>query len=291
MKFSNSPFVGVLAFIVVLFVMPLGHTLMILVEKVFGHQYQFLGAFGIGLMGAWLLYIGYKKNSETPSTWYGFFAGVLLWTGWVEFSFVFYAKQLYILPIVKNGEVITKPEYLIMPSSIGLLLSTTLYFFLNKSTNCRFFIWFHRNLKLKLPGNYNSINRNYSVITALETIYITWFFYIMLLIAYDETLVGDKHWFTYMLFAVFLIWSIYLIIRLLKYTKLAPAIRYAIPTVIIFWNCIEILGRWDFFTEIWLHPEKFVVELTIMLLCFVAVTLLAVYFPHENNIKQKMAVE
>jgi hypothetical protein len=284
MQLNKSPIIGILAFIIVLFVMPLGHTLMILIEKFFGHQYQFLGAFGIGLMGAWLLHIGFNKNNETPSTWYGFFAGVLLWTGWVEFSFVFYAKLLNIQPLMENGDVITKPEYLIMPSSVGLLLATTLYFFFNKQTQCRFFAWFHRNFKMNLPGNYISNNRNYSTITALETIYITWFFYVLLLITYDESLIGDRHWFTYFLFALFLIWSLYLFIRLLKFNKIAPAIRYAIPTVIIFWNCIEILGRWDFFKEIWLYPEEYALELFIMLGSFIIVTLLSIFSPKEKQV-------
>jgi hypothetical protein len=284
MQLNKSPIIGILAFIIVLFVMPLGHTLMILIEKFFGHQYQFLGAFGIGLIGAWLLYIGFNKNNETPSTWYGFFAGVLLWTGWVEFSFVFYAKLLNIQPLMEDGDLITKPEYLIMPSSVGLLLSTLLYFFFNKQTQCRFFTWFHRNLKMNLPENYISNNRNYSTITALETIYITWFFYVLLLITYDKSLIGDRHWFTYFLFAVFLIWSLYLFIRLLKFNKIAPAIRYAIPTVIIFWNCIEILGRWDFFKEIWLHPEEYALELIIMLGSFIIVTLLSIFSPKEKQV-------
>jgi len=68
MFLSKSPMVEILAFITVLFVMPLGHTLMILIEKVFGNQYQFLGAFGVGLLGAALLYISVKQNKETPST-------------------------------------------------------------------------------------------------------------------------------------------------------------------------------------------------------------------------------
>lgn len=281
---NKPPLVGILAFIVVLFVMPLGHTLMILIELVFGQKYQFLSAGCIGLLGAIFLYIGLKRNNETSSTWYGFFAGVLLWTGWVEFSFVFYALQLGIDPLLENGKIVTKPEYLIMPSSLGLLLSTTLYFFLNKQTQCRFFTWFHRNFRMRLSNTKNSNYRNYSVITAFETIYITWFFYLLLLIAYDEKLFGDKHWFTYFLFAAFLIWSMYLFIRLIKFSKIAPAVRYAIPTVIIFWNSIEILGRWNFFEEFWLHPNKYYLELIIVLFAFVAVTVLTMLTPKENAI-------
>lgn len=30
------------------------------------------------------------------------------------------------------------------------------------------------------------------------------------------------------------------------------AIRYAIPTAIIFWNAVEILAKWKIFTEPWI---------------------------------------
>jgi len=137
---------------------------------------------------------------------------------------------------------------------------------------------------MKLPGNNNSIYRNYSLITALETIYVTWFFYVLLLIAYDESLIGEKDWLTYCLFASFLVWSLYLFYRLLKYNKIAPAIRYAIPTVIIFWNCIEILGRWKFFKEIWLFPEGYVLELVIILVSFIIFALLLMFMPKEITV-------
>ena len=284
MQMTKSPFVGVLSFIVVLLVMPLGHALMILIEKILGHQYQYPGAILVGLLGAVLVFIGTKKNSETAATWLGFFAGILLWTGWVEFAFVFYAQHLNIPPLMQNGELITKPEYLIMPSSLGLLLSSMLYFFFNKQTHCRFFTWFHRNLKMKLPGNSYSKNRNYSTITALETIYITWSFYLVLLIAYDESLFGDRHWITYLLFSIFLIWSLYLFLRLLKINKMAPAIRYAIPTVIIFWNSVEILGRWGFFKEIWIQPAEYILEMILIFAAFIIVTILSIVTPKEKPV-------
>ena len=68
MQMTKSPFVGVLSFIVVLLVMPLGHALMILIEKILGHQYQYPGAILVGLLGAVLVFIGTKKNSETAAT-------------------------------------------------------------------------------------------------------------------------------------------------------------------------------------------------------------------------------
>ena len=135
---NNRPFIGISAFFIVLFTMPIGHALMILIEKIFGHSYQFPGATALGILGAILLWFGARNNDETKATWYGFFGGILLWTGWVEFSFVWSAHQLGVQPLMENGVVVTKPEYLIMPSSMGLLFVIMLYFLFNGNTRCIF---------------------------------------------------------------------------------------------------------------------------------------------------------
>ncbi len=47
------------------------------------------------------------------------FRGLLVWTGWIEFAFVYFANRYNVAPLMDNGEIATKPEYLIMPSSVG----------------------------------------------------------------------------------------------------------------------------------------------------------------------------
>lgn len=282
-KLNDKPFIGMLAFIVVLFTMPLGHTLMILIEMIFGHFYQFPGAAAVGMIGGVLLWIGARTQQEAKATWYGLFGGLLLWTGWIEFSFVWSAHHLGIQPLMDRGEVITKPEYLIMPSSIGLLLATTLYFVFNGNTRCNLFTWMQRNFKLKIKQENNGKQRNYAIITALEIIFILWFFYIVLLLVYDNRILGEHHPGTYAVFTISLIWSLYLFIRLIKFNKIAPAVRYAIPTVILFWNTIEILGRWNFFKEIWLHPLDHTLELILIFIAFVTVTVLTILTPKGQS--------
>lgn len=283
MKLNNKPFIGILAFIVVLFTMPIGHAVMILIEKIFGHSGQFPGATALGIIGAVLLWFGARNKDETPATWYGFFGGLLLWTGWVEFSFVWSAQHLGVPPLIENGEIVTKPEYLMMPSTMGLLLSSMLYFLFNGKTRCIFFSWLQRNLKLNIPRKANGKQRGFAIITAMETIYIMWFFYIVLLLIYDKNILGDQHPVTYVVFAGSLIWSLYLFIRLIKFSKMAPAVRYAIPTVIIFWNAVEILGRWDFFKEIWVEPMNYALEMGIIFAAFIVVSVLTFLTPQDRK--------
>lgn len=279
----RKPFIGILAFAVVLFTMPLGHAVMVLIEKLLGHEYQFYGAVLLGIVGTILVWIGARSKEETKGTWYGLFGGLALWTGWVEFSFIWTANMLGVQPLLENGEIVTKPEYLIMPSSIGLLLASMVYFLFNSKTKCGFFSWIQRNLRLNIATDSSIPRRNFSIITAMETIYILWFFYIVLLLVYDENIFGDRHPATYAVFTGSLGWAIYLISRLVKFGKIAPAIRYAIPTVIIFWNAVEILGRWDFFNEIWVEPMNYALEMTLILVAFIAVFLASMIKPENRS--------
>ncbi|MCK4287692.1 MAG: hypothetical protein KAW86_00680 [Bacteroidales bacterium] len=286
-KINKKPFVGIIAFLIVLFTMPIGHAAMILMEKIFGEEHVFTAAAILGLIGVILLIIGLKKRTETAGTFYGLFAGLFLWTGWVEFSFVFFARHLAVPPLIENGEIVTKPEYLILPSSVGLLLIVLLYFLFNNKTQCIFFRWLQRNLKMKFINRKKAEkDRPFAIITALEIMMILWFFYIVLLLVYDNRIFGDYHPATYIVCFGSLLWSIYLFIKLIRITKLAYAIRYAIPTVIIFWNVVEILGRWNFFREIWIEPTKYALEMSLILAVFVLLILISVF--RKSDITKKI---
>lgn len=279
---NKRPFVGILAFLVVLFIMPIGHAVMVLIELLFGKGYQYVAAVALGLIGVIFLFIGAKQKEETTATWLGFFAAIFIWTGWVEFSYVYFADHLGIEPLTENGEIVTKPEYLLMPSAIGLLFATFFCFFFNGETRCHFIRWFHRNLRLNLGVPTSNRSRNFATITALETIYIFWLFYTLLLLAYDPKLFGDRHPVTYSIFFGSLLWSLYLFIRLIRITKMPHAVRYAIPTVVIFWNSVEILARWGFFKEIWIHPGEYKLELSLIFAAFIGVTILTLLTPQEK---------
>ena len=264
---TRPPYVGLLAFVIVFVVQALGHTVMILMEDIFGHEYVYQSAFAMGLFGAVLLFLGMRNPREVAATWYGFWAGTFLWTGWIEFSFVWSAHTLGVPDLMdasEPGVIATKGEYLVMMSSLGVMGSTLVYFLLNRETKCNFFIWFQRHGRLRTGKPTPGHVRNFAAITALETIYVIWFFYLVLLFAYDENILGAQHPGMYVLFFLNVIWAAYLFQRLMKFWKVTTAIRYGIPTGIIAWNAIEIGGRWKLFTEFWEHPADFALELTLL---------------------------
>ena len=148
----------------------------------------------MGLAGAAMLFYGMKSENEVTATWLGFWAGSFLWTGWVEFAFVWSGNVLNVPDLMDPnvpGEIATKAEYLVMMSSVGVLGATLVYFLLNRETKCNFFLFFQRHLKLRTGRPTRGHRRDFAAITALETIYVVWFCYLLLLFIYDESILGD----------------------------------------------------------------------------------------------------
>jgi len=283
----RPPWVGLLAFVIVFVVQALGHTVMIVMEEVWpGQNYIYESAFAMGILGSALLLIGMRSANEVSATWLGFWAGTFLWTGWIEFSFVWAGNYLGVPDLMdKNmpGEIATKAEYLVMMSSIGIMGATLVYFLLNKETKCNFFLWFQRNLGLGTGKPTPGYPRNFAAITALETIYVIWFFYLLLLFMYDENILGDRHPVTYGIFFFNVIWAVYLFQRLMKFWKVTTAIRYGIPTAIIAWNAVEIAGRWHLFTEFWERPQEFWLEMSLVTVGVAIAALLATRTPAHKK--------
>jgi hypothetical protein len=73
-------------------------------------------------------------------------------------------------------------------------------------------------------------------------------------------------------------------IHQLKIAAWGANIRMGIATVIIFWTPVEILGRMNFFKEIWIDPMRYKTEMLITLAAFV---LLATYLWYVAG-KRKM---
>lgn len=287
----TSPWTGILSFIIVLFMMPLGHAAMILMEKILGHNLLYLAALLLGVIGVGLLVLGIYSKKEITATFAGLFGGMLVWTGWVEFAYVYYANRYGVQPLIENGEIVTKPEYLIMPSSVGFWAIIMLFYIFSIKSNCVLFTWIqdklHYGAAKKAVSDEQSVSRlqpvvrNYAMTTFMEMNIIMWTCYIVLLFVYDERFFGDHHPVTSIIAFGSLAWSIYLFVKLLKIKKLGYAIRYAIPTVIIFWTFVEIMGRWDMLKEIWVEPSHYWMEMTVMLVAFVVLSVV-LFWKHRK---------
>jgi len=269
--------IGVFSFILVLLFMPLGHTLMILNERLLTNH-KLIGAGIIGFIGVCLLVLGISKDrKKSTATLFGLLAGILVWTGWIEFSFVWVAEKLHIEALTINGEVVTKPEYLLLPSSIGFWAVFMIQYFFGSKTGCTFFNWFRKKLSIDTLYEFKASKRNIAVSTFMETIILLWTFYLVLLFAYDENFAGERHIITYVIAYGSLFWSFYLSFKLLRIKTMDYAIKYAIPTVIIFWNFVEVMGRWNFFDEFWIEPGKYWLELSLIFFIFILLVIVGLF--------------
>lgn len=276
-KYYQAPLPAILALLIVFGWQGIGHTVMSLMEHRWFKEDVYLASFIMGVIGAVLVWIG-RNRKENAATLLGFIGGSIIWLSWIEFSFVYVAHDLNVDGVMW-GAKLTKGEYRVMLSSIGVMLASLLFFFYNPDTRCNAFMWLHRNLRMKVGERTSAQGRNVASIVAMETIYVTWFCYIWLLVIYNPAFFGTDHWVTFVTCGFFFVWAMYLIQRLWWFQRMAPALRYAIPTAIIGWNVVEILEKWGKIDEIWVQPEKYAVQLSIVALSLILVIVMAIVSP------------
>ena len=242
---------GLKAFLLIFLMMPLGHALMVVMNRLLVDQVWW-GAFGLFAIGIGLLAVTRWTRSSAWQSFLGAFAGVLLWTGAVEYGLLYAATVLDIGEV--NG---TAGEYRLMMHTWSFLLLLLLYLVVHENVRCSLFIWMRRKLHLTRKAPVSGLVTNYGPRTAFEMASILWFFYVLLLLLYEEQLLGVHHPLTYATLVLSLIGSMWLLSRLVRIKDMGYAIRYAIPTVIVTWNVVEITAKWGVFEEPWitLHPS------------------------------------
>ncbi len=261
---------SIASFLLVLCTMPLGHAMMIIMENTMTPAAVHGSAFCMGFIGLLLVIGGVFVRGDTRQTVCGLIGGLLFWTGWVEFLFQYYATRWGTQPEMENGEVVTRPEYLILPASFGMwMMVMTLYIFSTKN-GCNFINWWQRMI---LRSHKNEIaarpmTHHTSIVTFMELNMILWASYLLLMFCYDKNFLGDRHPITSIVAAGCLLGSIFIFKKQLKLSSWGANIRMAIATVIVFWVPVEVLGRLNFFHEFWVEPEKYATQIVSILVAF-----------------------
>ena len=273
------------SFVLVLFTMPLGHALMILMEKFMDPVAVHYAGFIMGFVGLMMVIVGVFVKGDTRQTLWGLIGGLLFWTGWVEFLFLYYARRYGVPPEIEHGVVVTKPEYLIMPASFGLwMMVMTMYIFSTRN-GCDFITWIQEKLfgKHKNKIVVQPMTHHTSIITFMELNMILWAFYLLLMFCYDKNFLGDHHPVTYLIGIGCFIGSLFMFRRQLHIAAWGANIRMAVATVIVFWTPVEILGRINFFKEFWVHPQEY----GFLLLCILGVFILLLVYMWLKGAKKK----
>ena len=91
--------------------------------------------------------------------------------------------------------VLTRPEYLIMPSSFGFWAMFMLIYVFSIRSGCDFLNWIQKHLfsRNKNKMVFRPMTRHVSIVTFMEFNLIMWSCYLLLMFCYDPVFLGDHH--------------------------------------------------------------------------------------------------
>lgn len=280
MATKKYPGKALASFFLVLFIMPLGHAAMILMEHLMAPGPLHVCAFLLGLAGLLITIAGVFVRGDLRQTLCGLFGGLLFWTGWVEFLFQYYADRYGMQPLVDpvKGNV-TQPEYLIMPATFGMMMMVLLIYLFSIRSGCNFFNWCQRRL---FGGRRDIIvvrpmTRHTSIVTFMELNMMLWVSYVLLMFCYDTHFLGDTHPVTIAIGVGCLVGSVFIFLRQLRIPSWGANIRMAIATVMTLWTFVEILGHIGILKEIWLEPTEHVGAMSVLAALFLGLGEFTVY--------------
>jgi len=285
---------SILSFLLVLFIMPLGHALMILMEKILlGHLYG--AAFLMGLLGLVLTIWGVFAKTDNKQTLMGLFGGLFIWTGWIEFGLHYYARRFQTMAMYSNGELIplqvaenaktlgetmvfSKPEYVIMPATFGFWVLFMLIYMFSVKSGCDFFIWCQRVL---LRGRrktivVNPMTRHTSIVTCMELNLMMWSCYLLLMFLYDPQFVGDRNPIIIFVAMACFVGSFFIFKKQLRLKQWGANIRMAIATVIVFWTSVEVFIRRGIIKELWIEPQEHISLMLTILVAFILILIIVI---------------
>jgi hypothetical protein len=272
-KLYRKPWVGLLGLAVGFLTQPLGHTAYKVLEAAFGEQVYW--AAGVtGVIGLAIIARG-LKHEELKATWMGMLGGWILWIGWFEYAFKFFAV-LYdvpgfaVEPQVQGGYV-AAPQANMLQATVTIMFALLIvYGFLNFQTKCNFMRFFHRNLKLS-PGMPTPDNkRSFARITAMELLFVTWFCYQFWLYAIYFGTRGPGMTVVMGLYALWSVWAAWLVYKCTQQVRTAAALRYGIGAGIVLWGSAEMPAHFGAYREYWLYPLEYPIFNAIVTMVFIA---------------------
>ncbi|MEZ5565091.1 MAG: hypothetical protein R3F24_06035 [Gammaproteobacteria bacterium] len=257
-KMEQAPRAGIFCLVVVFMGLALGHSLLVLQRYFTGppSSLDTVISMVLGSVGVALVWHGLKKE-ENQATWLGYIGGILIWTGWFEWTWEYFSYWLALQPVMDGDIPVLSPGLLMIQSTALIVILLLIMFGANKDTRCRMFMWFHRNLRLR-PGKMTAgYKRQHARNTALETIFLTWFIYLCAIMINDPRLIGYDSTAAMVITVGFVAWGLYLVPKLAAIRGLGPALRYAIPTGNILWLPTEAFSRWGLYPEVWIKPIEY----------------------------------
>lgn len=269
-KLYKAPYIGLIGLVVGFLTQPLGHTGYTLIKELAG-DYKFVVAGVVGIIGMVLLAKALNRD-ENSGTWMGMLAGWLIWIGFFEFSFVFFAELYQVPPyVVEEGGYAAGGSANILQASLTTMLALfVVYGLFNRQTKCNLIRWLHRNTGMN-PGMPTPENgRSFARITAMEVLFVTWFCYLFWLYMIYFGLSGSGMTIIMSVYALWAIWSFYLVYRASLQVRAPSALRYGVGAGIVLWGTAEMPAHFGAYSEVWLKPFEFPIFNAAVFTVFVA---------------------
>ena len=252
---------GIGAFFAVLLIMPLGHAITVLALKLPHSMHMTIAVTGV-IAATIIIYL--TKNMKSPAweTFVGMLAGVLLWACSVEIA------------VHEGAEALGITERKAMEFSLAILVPILIYLVFNENIRCNLFISLRKGLRItreKLPDI--SID-HWGPRVAVKMFSMIWIGHMILFFGYDEDFFGPQGLYCKAVFIICLLGGSYLFYKLTKAKEMDYAFRYAMPTVIVLWSCVELLVKWEVFSEPWITLNP--VFMTIVTIAFITILFLIV---------------
>ena len=259
---------GVLAFITVLLVMPLGHAATVLVLKLPHAWHLPLAVAGV-LAAVIIIYLTKYIASAGRETFVGMLAGVLLWAALVEIG------------VHEGADAINLTEQKAMEFSLAILIPLLIYFIFNENLRCNLFIALRNALQTSRKSPPDIAVDHWGPRVAVKMFLMIWIGHLILFFGFDENFFGPRGAFCKMLFMLCLLGGSFLFYRLTKAREMDYAFRYAMPTVIVLWSCVELLVKWKVFSELWitLNPTF----LAAVVIAFIAILIAILRAEHREK--------
>lgn len=254
-RLHAAPFAGPAALLFVSLWRVLAHNIVVLEHRWLAGPGPLAFGAACGAFGILLVWRG-RQHDELAASLHGFAGGALLWMGWFEHGFEYFAGLMQLQPLIWNGVYALPPNLVLMQGSVVILLALLLLFGMNRDTGCRMFLWVRRRLHLDAGAPTPGLRKSFARIAALEYVMVSWFMYAVILLLLDPRLLGPRHPATAVVAVALLAWAGYLALwRAPRLAQMAGALRWAIGAGGIIWLVVELAAQLRWVEEVWVRPE------------------------------------
>jgi hypothetical protein len=237
----RKPLLGAVVLVVATAGQPLARTVNRLVLQL-GDDWAFWGFVAMGVAGV-LVVAAALDGEELGASIAGYVGGMLMWHGLAEGCLRFFADAFQV-PAVDFGGFPLDGRYALLMSTTTIMLGVfTVYGLLNRETRCNFMRWILRRLHWSPGEPTPGMRRSYARITAMETLFVQWFIFILFLY------LGG--WLGTGFYAAMLGWCAYLGWRLSRIPRPGMAFRYAIPVAVVLFSVAEVGAFFGAYPEYW----------------------------------------